>query len=289
MKKPERIMKGIPRRRKWLRLILIFFLFGLLGLDVRLTTKYYSVQTEKIKSAVRIGLVTDLHSCYYGAEQQDLIREIEDSKPDVVLLGGDIIDDDLPKDNAEIFMRQISTRYPTYYVTGNHEYRTGQVGKIKKLIKELGVTVLDGKVVTLSVRGEKVDLLGIDDPKVGAKEWKRQFEVVQQSVRTEVFSVLLTHRPELFEQYLAGRFDLTLAGHAHGGQWRIPGLLNGLIAPNQGLFPKYAGGMYEKEDRVMVVSRGLARESTRVPRLFNRPEYVIVDLLPIEGEGLFYK
>ena len=73
---------------------------------------------------------------------------------------------------------------------------------------------------------------------------------------------------------------LLLAGHAHGGQWRLPGLLNGLFAPDQGLFPTYAGGRYALGDTTLLVSRGLARESTRLPRFYNRPELVMVELRP---------
>ena len=94
------------------------------------------------------------------------------------------------------------------------------------------------------------------------------------------FSVLLAHRPERIEDYLQYPFDLIVSGHAHGGQWRIPGILNGLLAPNQGFFPPYAGGQYDFADTTLIVSRGLARESTRIPRIFNRPELVVIDLVP---------
>ena len=91
--------------------------------------------------------------------------------------------------------------------------------------------------------------------------------------------ILLSHHPEYYPRYLEGRnIDLIFSGHAHGGQWRIPFVLNGLYAPDQGLFPKYAGGKYEKDGSVMIVSRGLARETTPVPRIFNRPEIVIVNI-----------
>ncbi len=92
------------------------------------------------------------------------------------------------------------------------------------------------------------------------------------------YTILLSHRPEPFRFYACYGFDLALCGHAHGGQWRIPGLLNGLYAPHQGLFPKYAGGRYLKGGTTMIVSRGLARENTRVPRFYDPPELVIVDL-----------
>ena len=119
------------------------------------------------------------------------------------------------------------------------------------------------------------------DNLMGEDVWREQLEAVTAAQDGAHVSVLLTHRPERVEDYTGRGFDLVLAGHAHGGQWRLPGLINGLIAPNQGLFPRYAGGRYALDgDTTMIVSRGLARESTRIPRLFNRPELVVVDILP---------
>jgi predicted MPP superfamily phosphohydrolase len=90
----------------------------------------------------------------------------------------------------------------------------------------------------------------------------------------------LSHRPERIDELLPLKPDLVLSGHAHGGQWRIPVLLeNGLLSPNQGLFPIYSNGEYFFGETKLLVSRGLARESTRViPRVFNRPEIVIITL-----------
>ena len=109
-------------------------------------------------------------------------------------------------------------------------------------------------------------------------EIKKQLYSADEMSDRQYFSVLLSHRPELVELYQEHDFDLVLCGHAHGGQWRIPEILNGLYAPNQGVFPKYAGGRYDFENQTMIVSRGLARESTLAPRIFNRPELVIVDI-----------
>ena len=61
----------------------------------------------------------------------------------------------------------------------------------------------------------------------------------------------------------------------------VPGILNGVWAPDQGLFPAWAGGLYSRNNTMMIVSRGLARESTRVPRWYNRPELVTIDLRPV--------
>ncbi|MGX8705934.1 MAG: metallophosphoesterase, partial [bacterium] len=121
-------------------------------------------------------------------------------------------------------------------------------------------------------------LCGVDDPRAWSNDAAIYAARLRELPAAESYAVLLAHRPEYAELYAECGFDLVLSGHAHGGQWRVPGLLNGLFAPNQGLFPKYTGGVYQIDDTTMVVSRGLARESTRVPRFYNRPELVIVEL-----------
>ena len=70
--------------------------------------------------------------------------------------------------------------------------------------------------------------------------------------------------------------DLVLTGHAHGGQFRLP-LIGGLVAPNQGLFPKYDAGLYSEGSTNMIVSRGLG--NSIIPfRFNNRPEVVLIEL-----------
>jgi predicted MPP superfamily phosphohydrolase len=156
-------------------------------------------------------------------------------------------------------------------------------------LEECGIRRLSGEAVSVEANGGAVDLCGVDDPDAWGNDRGYQ-EHADGSFREQLaqaaaqaddggYTILLTHRPEMLELYARFDFDLVLAGHAHGGQWRIPGLLNGLYAPNQGLFPACAGGMYQRDGTVMIVSRGLARESTRVPRFYNRPELVIVDLI----------
>lgn len=90
------------------------------------------------------------------------------------------------------------------------------------------------------------------------------------------FTLLLSHRPELFEIYVNNEVDLVLSGHAHGGQFRLP-FVGGLVAPNQGLFPKYDAGLYTEENTNMIVSRGIGN-SILPFRFNNRPEVILIEL-----------
>lgn len=264
-------------------LIVIILLLILIACDMRLKTVTYTIETEKVDQTVRVALITDLHSCWYGKEQKTLISAVNEQNPDVVLLGGDIFDDNENYANAEKVLRQLVERYPCYYVTGNHEYWSKDIDNILKIVEDCGVRILSGDCDTVEINGQHINICGVDDPHVvdytdDGTAIEEQLDELNQSVDTEYYTILLSHRPELAETYQKYDFDLVLCGHAHGGQWRIPGILNGLYAPSQGLFPEYAGGRYDLENTTMIVSRGLARESTPLPRIFNRPELVIVDI-----------
>lgn len=252
------------------------------GLDTGLTVQTYTVESGKVEAPVRLALLTDLHSCDYGEGQRELLDAVEEQDPDLVLLGGDIVDDgpEMPEERALATVEALAERWPTYYVTGNHEYRTGRAEEIKELLAGRGAVVLEGTCALVTVGEQTLQICGVDDPAVGAAVWQSQLEDVTVALEGDVCSILISHRPERVADYTGRSFDLVLSGHAHGGQWRIPLLGVGLIAPNQGLFPRYVGGTYDLEDTTLVVSRGLARESTRIPRLYNPPEVVVVDLVP---------
>ena len=270
----------MTKKQRWLLGVLAAVLvFGALALDSRLKVVAYEVATAEVSWPVRLAVLTDLHSCAYGENQQRLLRAVEAQKPDLVVLVGDIMDDVLPEENAWTTVEALAGKCPCFYVTGNHEWWTGEIERICAQMTSCGVTVLRGDGGEVTVQGETLSLWGIDDPESG--ESGAQLRAVGEQAQEDGFHILLAHRPEQIENYVNYPFDLILSGHAHGGQWRLPGLVNGLYAPHQGLFPEYAGGRYDLEDTVFLVSRGLARESTRViPRIFNRPELVMVEIRP---------
>lgn len=243
----------------------------------QLKVQWYTEYTNKVSETVRLAVLTDLHSSYYGKNQQILVKELERTAPDAVLLVGDIADDKVPHEGTRVLLEQIGDCYPCYYVSGNHEYWAEDPQSILNMIASYGVRVLEGESEEVCMHGQSLLIAGVDDPDA-RQNWLGQFTACQDALDPMQYAVLLSHRPELASYYEDSGFDLVVSGHAHGGQIRIPGLLNGLIAPDQGFFPKYAGGRYELGETVMIVSRGLCKNI--LPRVFNRPEVVIVEISP---------
>lgn len=244
-------------------------------------TEHITISGEgKIDSPVRFALVTDLHSCYYGKDQSQLIRMIDKEKPDAILLSGDIFDDRLGQKNARIFIEGVADRYPCFYVTGNHEFWSKKEDEVKEFLASKGVTVLEGNARNISINGNDIDICGVDDPTyMTESEWEERLDRADKESNSGNYRILLSYRPEKVEVYEKYNFDLILCGHAHGGQWRIPFTKRGVAAPNQGLLPAYVDGLYDLDNgSEMIVSRGLARERMPYPRFFNHPEVVIIEM-----------
>lgn len=252
----------------------------LIAFDTRLSISKYTVKSDKISEPVSFVLVTDLHSCKYGDNQSELIDAIDKVSPDMVLLAGDIADDVMSNENTYIFISAIASKYRCYYVTGNHEIWSGEPDYIKSVIREYGVTVLEGENVLFTKGCVNINICGVDDPDSGGVPFDQQLENAFDGTNAGNYTILLSHRPELLDKYSKYNCDMVVSGHAHGGQARIPFTDISLVAPNQGWLPVYTSGIYEMDGTVMVVSRGLARESTRLPRIFNRPEIVYVEIVP---------
>ena len=254
----------------------VFLVFVVIGLYNPLSVSVIALNSDKIEKTIRIALVSDLHSCKYGEGQCKLIDAITENNPDIICLTGDIFDDRRSNDNAEIFISEISAKYPCYYVTGNHEFRAdeNEFNEMMAILDKYGVCRLENESKKISINGQTVNIIGVDDPESGMFELSSA-----RNADKEYYSILLSHRPEYLGDYSLTGVDLVLCGHAHGGQWRVPGIFeNGIIAPNQGLFPKYTSGAFTKRNTTMIVSRGLAKESTIVPRFYNRPEIVIIEV-----------
>lgn len=274
------------KKHRWILPVLaILVVLTLIALDERLILRTYTVVSPKLTAEVRLAVVTDFHS---SDNADDVVAMVTSCAPDAVLMVGDMFDDDIanrPTERTLSLMRQLSALYPCYYVSGNHEAWTGEMDALYQQTEEAGVTVLRMSSGVLTVRGQRIALCGVPDPYEmvlsGAPDTEEQLRQALEDVDSADFTVLLAHRPELLAKYAQFPLDLVVSGHAHGGQVRIPGVLNGLYAPNQGWFPKLAGGAYTQDGTTLIVSRGLAVR-TRLPRIFNRPEVVLVRCVPAE-------
>ncbi len=243
----------------------------------------YVITTDKVTKPIRLLHISDLHSSIYGKGQHMLIDLTNAINPDAVLMTGDIADNRVSNEAAYGYTQAIGPRYPCFYVTGNHEFYTGHVDEIRKTFSSHGLTILAGNTASLDTEGGTITIGGVDDP-FGFPDnkkrfWEEQLADCCTTIHADRFSILLTHRPEIVDYYTETAFDLILAGHAHGGQVILPKLINGLYAPHQGFFPQYAGGRFTlRPNQTMIVSRGLSKYVR--PRVFNRPELVVITLLP---------
>lgn len=238
--------------------------------NVAVEVNEWMVESPELPPAfdgLRIAQVSDLHNT---AHWENAIRALERAKPDIIVLTGDLIDSrNTDVDRALEFVREAAAIAPCYYVSGNHESRIRDWPRLRQGLIDAGVQVLEDEGCTMERDGDSVTLLGLRDPDFGGDPAR----TLEKLTAGEGYTILLSHRPELFELYVRSGVDLAFAGHAHGGQVRIP-FVGGLIAPHQGWFPEYDSGLYEQGGTAMLVSRGVGNSIIPL-RINNRPEIVV--------------
>ena len=253
--------------------------------NIALELNTYTMSSRGLPDAFdgyRIAQVSDLHNAEFGDGNQRLLDMLREAEPDMIAITGDLIDS--RKTNIAValaFAEEAVRIAPCYYVSGNHEARVLEYRELKAGLEAAGVTVLDDARVEIEISGKSITIIGVNDPSFLADYLTSDAAVMDRklselSSEGASFTILLSHRPELFDTYAAHEMDLVLTGHADGGQFRLP-LIGGLIAPNQGLFPKYDDGLYSEGNTNMIVSRGLG--NSVIPfRFNNRPEVVLIEL-----------
>lgn len=255
--------------------------------NTALMVNSFTVSSDRIPagfSGYRIAQVSDLHNAEFGTGNTKLLQAISESTPNIIVITGDLIDmNNTNIDTALDFARNAVQIAPVYYVNGNHEAALPRYDELKEGLRSAGATVLEDEAIHLEHNGSTVTLIGLSDPNFAVRN--DMFDETPAMVSTILnglmgsengYTILLSHRPELFETYVSCGVDLVLSGHAHGGQFRLP-LIGGLVAPDQGFFPKYDAGLYTDNDTNMVVSRGIGNSIIPV-RFNNRPEVVLIEL-----------
>ena len=260
MKKRTRIIICIA-------VICILLLCQIYWANFQLELSSYTVTVDTLPKSFdgfKIAHVSDVHDL----ELEKLLELLQDAQPDIIAITGDLTDGGNILDHVE----QLLEIAPCYYVPGNHESRMDDYPTFRESLKTLGVTVLENESVTLTLEEQCITLAGLKDPAFTDTDHIAALD----SLSGQDCTILLSHRPELFDEYVQRDYSLVLSGHAHGGQVRFP-FVGGVIAPGQGFFPEYDSGLYQKASTSMIVSRGIGGYLFP-PRVNNRPEVIIIEL-----------
>ena len=262
--------------------LVIWIAWGNTALELN-TYTVTSARLPEIFDGYRIAHVSDLHNAEMGEDNEKLLSMLREADPDMIAITGDLIDS--RNTNVEIalqFAQEAMKIAPCYYVSGNHEARVNEYEELKTGLISAGVIILEDTQTEISIEEQTITLIGVNDPSFQTDYLFGDSETVINSKLTElhtdgeVFTILLSHRPELFDTYADHDVDLVLSGHAHGGQFRLP-FIGGVVAPNQGLFPEYDAGIYTDGNTNMLVSRGVGN-SILPFRINNRPEVILIKM-----------
>ncbi len=271
--------------------LFVAFVISIIYDSTRFVKKEYVICSEKVLKKSRIVLLSDLHNKCFGCKNEDLIKAVEEASPDFILVAGDMVTAAEKKTKYEEiveFLGCLASKYPVFYANGNHEYRIKTYkeayGDLYEEYKEkligCGIRLLENGKVYLP--DTNIEICGLEIEKKYYKRF-RQTPMEEGYIdrllgkNTEgAFRLLIAHNPDYFKEYVKWGADLTVAGHVHGGVMRLP-WLGGVISPMVRFFPKYDGGMFEKDDSVMVVSRGLGMHTIPV-RIFNPGELIVIEL-----------
>lgn len=195
----------------------------ILGIFLYSQNKWISIEQITVHSTrlpqnfdgFKIMHLADLHGQYFGKNQSDLLKKINNFKPDLIAVTGDLFDSSYDDEASFSLIEQLSD-YPVYFVTGNHEAWESNFKQLEARLIQMGVRLLQNEHETLEINGQSIELVGIDDPDFGSSV-DNNLRIALQGSDSNKFKLLLSHRPEAFENYVESEIDLVLSGHAHGG------------------------------------------------------------------------
>ncbi|MDR2571649.1 MAG: metallophosphoesterase [Oscillospiraceae bacterium] len=270
-----------------LLIIIVLVIILLFDSNTRLVTTEYELHYDGLPGAFegyRIVLLADIHGAEHGEDNASLTAAVKGANPDIIVIAGDLIDRFQPGNPvkkqieiAETLVYQLVRIAPVYYVTGNHEWDSGEIHSLLAMLEQNDVTVLKNQYRHLTANGESIILAGVDDPGGPADMIKPEQFIERIHERENAdFIIVISHRNYNLQLYSELGVDLILSGHAHGGMVRLP-FTDGLVGPQYELFPTYTSGVYVMGDTNMAVSRGLGNHFGWT-RFLNNPEVVVVEL-----------
>ena len=271
-------MNGLKRLLKLILIICFIYIFVQANNEwLKITQiEQRSPEIPQAFNNFKIVQISDLHDAQLGENHKNLITKVRKTNPDVIVFTGDLIDSRRYNLAQSIeALTQLASIAPTYYVIGNHEVATNELDLIYTQVEQAGAIPLKNSRAMLEKNGEEIALLGIEDPLTGSSV-VNSIQLAKGQLTDDIYTILLSHRPETFDDYVKENIDFVLAGHAHGGQIRVP-FIGGIVAPTQGFMPKYTKGLYIEEETTMFISGGIGNSSFPL-RLFNRPEIIEITL-----------
>lgn len=273
-----------------LAVLLLLLTAELLYSNNAVTVSRYNVRSGKVTGDIRIVFLSDLHGREFGENNARLLERIEAEGPDIIALVGDMLDknaDEEQIDRVCAFISAAADIAPVYFGMGNHEYALHINDALAKRITAAGAVVLDGSYIDTQINGTPVRLGGYEGyyrtPHLNTADIDRQEadgRFFDEFEDTDRFKLLLNHIPTNWldwEYRDTIPVDLVLSGHYHGGLIRIPLIEQGVYAPYVGWFPRYSKGVFIGEKAACVLTAGLAG-ANGIPRFFNPPEIVVVEL-----------
>lgn len=278
--KPKKLSK---KKRRIITLsiicaLMLSFIISLIISNFSIKINILKIDSDSIKNPLRIAVISDMHQREHGKDNKKLFSKIDEQNPDLILVAGDMVSSSKSKEESLSYLEHLTVSLqniaPVYFVIGNHDRN---IPELRSTIQSNGGTLLDKEYTDIHINGNTIRLGGISYYRSWDKESNR-FIAGFSDVSEDVFTLLLCHYPELYlwgiEDY---PIDLTVCGHTHGGMVKIP-LIGPLFAPEQGWFPDYAAGLYSMKNGYLAVTTGLSSSPEYLPRVFNRPEIMIIDL-----------
>lgn len=272
---PRNSPAGTKRSALLLLAAALIFAYGLYeARHPRLT--HLSLYTDKLpphSGELRLAFVADLHvGAHFGtARLGENIDRILKEQPDLILLGGDILDDAMqgsPEDMAQF--ARLRAPLGVFAVLGNHD-AFGNAARPAALLRQAGLNVLDGKLV----KAGPLSLVGVDDPDVSAQRGLSTHDpmpLLRQADQNS-YRILLAHRPDIWPQS-PGLFDLQLSGHSHGGQIALfEPLMRALYGSPSGLSSHHGNG----QQSLLYITNGLGFSKLPI-RLGRPPEILMITL-----------
>ena len=272
--------------KKMIKSIVIIFVVAIISIcsyEVyisynNLTFTNYTIKSNKVNDNINVIIISDLHENIFGEDNTDLIKNIEKQSPDIILVAGDMTNEDSTDIKLVTnLMKCLSEIAPVFYSLGNTEY-----DNIKKFnsdiieqLEDINVTVLNNEYKDVKINNITIRIGGMYDYAFGVEN-KKVYNFLCDFKDTKSYKIMMAHRPDSFifgDASEVWDIDLVVSGHTHGGQVRLP-FMGGLYVGDQGYFPMYDKGLFDLNKIKILITSGLGSGKQKIPRFNNVPEVV---------------